>query len=61
MPSTNASTPSSTPDTKLQEFDLALRKLDRARLLYLRRMERAEKLAAELGREIQPRLPLGDD
>lgn len=61
MPTTNDSTNSSSPDTRLQELDRLIAKASRAKALYEKRLERAEKLAAELGRDIQPRLPLGDD
>jgi hypothetical protein len=61
MPTNQDSTNSSTPDTRLQELDRLIAKVNRARELYEKRLERAEKLARELGREVQPRLPLGDD
>lgn len=57
----NDSTNSSSLGTRLQELDSLIAKADRARQIYEMRMERVEKLAAELGREVQPRLPLGDD
>lgn len=52
---------SSTLATKLDELSKAIAKADRAGILYRKRLERAEKLEAELRREIEPRLPLGDD
>lgn len=61
MPTESASTNSSTPDTRLLELDRLILKAERARRLYEKRLERAETLAKELGRDLQPRLPLGDD
>lgn len=61
MQTENASTNSSLHATRLHELDRLIAKANRALDLYLKRLERAEKLAAELGREVQPRLPLGDD
>lgn len=57
----NDSTNSSTPDTRLHELDRLIAKAERAKQLYVKRLERAEALARELGRDLQPRLPLGDD
>ena len=54
------STNSPTHDTKLLDLDRAIAQAARARALYEKRLERAEKLAAELGQDLQPRLPLGD-
>lgn len=61
MPTENDSTNSSTSDMSLEELDKLIAKVERARLLYEKRLERAENLAATLGYDLQPRLPLGDD
>ena len=61
MPTKQDSTNSSTPDTRLHELDRLIAKAERARQIYEKRLERAEALAREMGRTLQPRLPLGDD
>lgn len=61
MKTGNDSTPSSSPDTRLQELEELIAIAAAAQELADAARERAEKLAAELGRELQPRLPLGDD
>jgi hypothetical protein len=55
------STNSSTPDTRLQELDRLIALSVQAQEIADAIRAMAEKLAAELGRELQPRLPLGDD
>ncbi len=44
-----------------RKLDRLIAKATRAQDLADLRWERANRLAAELGRELQPRLPLGDD
>lgn len=61
MPTGNDSTNSSTPDTRLQELDKLIALATQAQQIADELQAMAEKLAAELGRDIQPRLPLGDD
>ncbi len=61
MPTEKDSTPSSTSDTRLQELDKLIALSIQAQQIADEIRAMAERLAAELGRELQPRLPLGDD